>query len=315
MAYVSSIAAGRRRELRIGLGALSFLTSGQLEALVAHELAPLRYRDSWLVLRLREIHQEEWGGPATRRHRILARLADFWNAVEDESDAAAIRLGSAGNAADAVVAVALGAGANVTYSLDQKPPSGYAGIQDLDDGWRRYLAHDSSSTVDGDYEDVANRHTILAEPIRRVGEVRLRMADGRVEVAQLPEPDQRRLAQRSLLMFAPAIQFRLRRIRWYTFATVPPQWWVARAQRQVELMRSYWGIAADADLVEALDDTDEDVEGLQLYAECQLLKAGWRLEHPAVRTVLVSPTGHRIDLSTMDRNAVIAILPVQGDVP
>jgi hypothetical protein len=31
--------------------------------------------------------------------------------------------------------------------------------------------------------------------------------------------------------------------------------------------------------------------------------------------VLVSPTGHRIDLSTMDRNAVIAILPVQGDVP
>ena len=43
---------------------------------------------------------------------------------------------------------------------------------------------------------------------------------------------------------------------------------------------------AEADLVGALDDTDEDVQGLQLYAECELLKAGWRLEHPAVRGVL-----------------------------
>src|SRR6185369_9014575 len=97
----------------------------------------------------------------------------------------------------------------------------------------------------------------------------------------------------------------------YTFATAPPQWWVARAERQVDFMRRYWKIAAEADLVGALDDTDEDVEGLQLYAECRLLKAGWRLEHPAVRGVLLSSTGHRIDLSTMDRHAVIAILPVQ----
>jgi hypothetical protein len=35
-----------------------------------------------------------------------------------------------------------------------------------------------------------------------------------------------------------------------------------------------------------LDDADEDVQGLQLYTECELLKAGWRLEHPAVRGVL-----------------------------
>jgi hypothetical protein len=73
------------------------------------------------------------------------------------------------------------------------------------------------------------------------------------------------------------------------------------------------GALAEADLVGALDDTDEDVQGLQLYAECELLRAGWRLEHPAVRGVLLYPTGDRIDLSTMDRDAVIAILPARVD--
>jgi hypothetical protein len=147
-----------------------------------------------------------------------------------------------------------------------------------------------------------------AAPIRRVGEVRLRLADGRVEVAPLSEPDQRRLAQRSLWPTNLPVHLRLRRIRWYTFATAPPQWWVARAEQQVAFMRSYWGIPADADLVAALDDTDEDEDGLQLYAELRLLSGGFRLEHPAVRRVLLSPTGDRVDLTTMDREAVVSLV-------
>jgi hypothetical protein len=311
LAHVRSAASGLRRELRIGHGALSFLTRGQLEALVAHELAPLRYRNSWLVLRLREIYQEEKDAPETRlvrRERILARLADFWSTVEDDADAAAMSFGGARNAAEAVVTVALGGGEHVIYALDQHAPNRHSGIQDLDDGWRRYLTHGDGSTVDDDWKDQASEHTTLAAAIQQVGEVRLRMADGRVEVAPLSERHQRVLAQRSQLLLGVLIQWRLRRIRWYTFATAPARWWVVRAEYEVDRIRRHLEISAQADLPDALDDTDEGTCGLRLYAELQLLQGGWRLEHPAVRGVLLSPTGDRVDLTTMEREALISLV-------
>jgi len=43
---------------------------------------------------------------------------------------------------------------------------------------------------------------------------------------------------------------------------------------------------------------------LNLYAEYRLLADGWRLEHPAVRGVLVDPAGERVDITRMDPEAV-----------
>jgi hypothetical protein len=303
---------GLRCELQIGLSALSVLSRGQLEALVAHELAPLRYRNAGLVLRLRSIYESDRKAPdtqAVRREGTLFRLANFWSTVDSDADAAAIRFGGVGNAAAAVATVALGAGANVRYSFNQRPPDGHSGIQDLDDGWRRTLAHHSFTTDDGkDWDTQASEHTTLAAAIQEVGAVRLRLADDRVELVQLSEHDQRELAQRSLLLVSPFILWRVRRIRWYTFAAAPPQWWIARAEFGVEFVRNELEIPAEADLLEALDDTDEGVEALKMYAELQLLKGGWRLESPAVRGVLLSPAGQRIDLATMDREAVISVI-------
>src|SRR6185295_3412729 len=105
----------------------------------------------------------------------------------------------------------------------------------------------------------ASEHTTLAAAIHEVGAVRLRLDDDRVELAPLSEHDQRELAQRSLRLVTPFIVWRVRRIRWYTFATAPPQWWVARAEFGVEFVRNVLEIPAEADLLEALPDTDEGV--------------------------------------------------------
>src|SRR6185369_12815395 len=136
-------------------------------------------------------------------------------------------------------------------------PRGRHEIQDLDDGWRRYVADGDIHTVDVDYEYEASEHTTLGDPIRGLGQVRVRLADEPVELAPLPDRDQRWFARR------PPPPFFLRRwvayqfMRWYTFGTAPPQWWVDRAERDVAAMREYLEIPAEADVLQALDDSDD----------------------------------------------------------
>ena len=183
------------------------------------------------------------------------------------------------------------------YSFDMQAPAGRHPIQDLDDGWRRRLAHGDIDTVELGEVDEASEHTTLGDAIRGIGQVRVRLADGRVELAPLSVRDQRWFAQRPPAPFYLRRWMAYRLKRWYTFETAPPQWWVDRAERDVELVRQH---------------SDDGIEGLRLYAERELLRGEWRLEHPAVRGVLISPSGDRIDLSTMDRKAVTAILPTQS---
>jgi hypothetical protein len=97
----------------------------------------------------------------------------------------------------------------------------------------------------------------------------------------------------------------------YTFADAPQRWWLERARHDAEQVRGWAGKADDAEAADdaALLDTlmrraDDRRLWLNLYAECRLLADGWRLEHPAVRGVLIDPAGDRVDITRMDPEAV-----------
>jgi hypothetical protein len=279
---------GRRCYLRLGVAAVACLTRAQLEAVVAHELVLLRYRHPWLVLRLREAYLdelEEQDDRGRRARRNLRILTAFWSTVEGDSDIAATMFVPAEQAAAALVVLDHVALANLDYALELRVPR-HAAIEDVDDGWLRYVEHgDAESAEDDGHAYTARFHASLAAPVTRVGELRLELPADRVVVGPMEGKDRRRLAEQSLVVTA-------KDPRWYTFTTAPQEWWVKRAE----------------DDAQGRSESEEFPLALHRFAEWRLLVAGWRHEHPAVRTVLISPEGERVDLSQMDNPAVRALI-------
>ena len=80
---------------------------------------------------------------------------------------------------------------------------------------------------------------------------------------------------------------------------------VARARNDADQVREWAETADEAGLLDTLvTRADERRLWLNLYAEYRLLADGWRLEHPAVRGVLIDPAGARVDITRMDPEAV-----------
>ena len=299
---VRSHLAGGRRHLWIGLPLVSCVTRAQLEALVAHELAVLRYEHAPLVLRLRFACMKD-RDDRERRGRGAERslLREFWSTVEDDADAAATRLAGADVAAAAFVTVGLVGPEFLAYSVDQNAPERRTGILDLFEGWPHYVEHGDPDHTDEDgHEQVGRWHTALADPVSRVGQVRLRLAADRVALAPLAEAD-----RRLLVRYAQGLPAR-RAVHWYTFATAPPQWSMRQAEEDVDDLRRVTGAADDTGLLASLEAAGYE-PGLRACAQWRLMAAGWRVERPPVRSVLISPAGERVDLTRLTNQELRAL--------
>jgi hypothetical protein len=281
---------GRQRHLRLCAPGIPCLSRSQLEAMVAHELVLLRYWHPWLVVRLREAYLQELDALAKRgrlARRNLRTLSDFWSTVEGDADTAATMFAPAQQAAAALVVLDLAGLEQLGYALDLKIPRNDA-IEDVQDGWERFVSHGDADSAGEGHADIARFHTTLATQVEQAGDLRLETPADRVRLApadQMDEEDRRRLAKQLSVVLDD-------KPHWYTFATAPQRWWLQRAEQDAK----------------DLDEDEESAELLQLFAEWRLLVAGWRHEHPAVRAVLVSPEGERADLSRMDNAAVRALI-------
>jgi hypothetical protein len=217
------------------------------------------------VRRLRSAYRTELGGGRRgRSERNLSTVGQLWSTVEDDADTAAMSFADSAANTEALVSVDLAVTAYLDYTMDERAPRPGQAIQDLDDCWPPDLGSgESESTLDDDYADIERQHTILTGPIRRVHDLSLHLAADRIEVAPLTADEQRELATRSLLIRG--------RVRWYTFATAPAQWWLARAEKDVAMLRRVLNITDDEDFA---GEGDESPPMLLRHAEYRLLSQG-----------------------------------------
>jgi hypothetical protein len=216
--------------------------------------------------------------------------------VEDDGDAAATTFANAEEAAEAVVIGELARLEYTAYQVDTRPPKPEdAAIQDVNEGWPLFVGHgDAQTTMDDDHADEARYHRMLADPIMRVADVRLRLPEDRVVLEKIAEKEQRDLE--------PGRRSGYRR---HTFANAPQRWWLERARSDAEQVRGWADTVDDTELLDVLVRRADDRRlWLDLYAEYRLLADGWRLEHAAVRGVLVNHAGERVDITRMDPQAV-----------
>jgi len=133
------------------------------------------------------------------------------------------------------------------------------------------------------------------------------------------------------------------RIRWSTFATAPGKLWLRRANDDLRRARSTVGRLLgraphdDAETIRVLAERPVDISAVALSvdpaellatttpeelanmrrrpgwmlveaAECLLLQRQWRLEHPALRGVLIDPEGVRHSLRDATPDQIIQLL-------
>src|SRR5262249_12799843 len=146
-------------------------------------------------------------------------------------------------AAEAIVIGELAGLEYTAYELDMRPSKHEAyAIQDTDEGWPLFVGHgDAPATMDDDHVDEARYHRTLAAEISRLGEVRLRLPDDGVVLEPIAEKEQRRLESGSRS-----------RPKWYTFATAPTEWWLARAKQDADHVREWAETTDDAELLDVL---------------------------------------------------------------
>ncbi|MFB6395620.1 hypothetical protein [Polymorphospora lycopeni] len=329
------IAAGfdarRNRQLSIGLPLLACLNVAEVRALVGHELTLLHRPDARQVIktlgrRQQAILDEEYeDGRARRRAGTVRRKLDPLAAeVQHGADGAAIT--AAGGREPAARAFALASLVQDEY-VDFLVESGIppyalrlfeAGISDLDDGWRRVVRRGTAESLwDEDAAAVlATVHPRLAEAMTALGAGPLPVAEAArpVPVTPLTVREQRRLVRELRAIDA------LKIVRWTTFREAPAGWWRRRAAKYAKGVRA--DVAAvlgrepvdDVEAIQVIHDRAPELTALvfdvpveemtgddgphpsQLWLlENHLLRRGWRLEHPAVRGVLVAPDGRRLD--------------------
>ena len=199
-------------------------------------------------------------------------------------------------------------------------------ISDLDDGWCRLVARgiDSDLWFGDDPGQLARVHPGLTAALEGLGPTAPRLATPArpVPIAPLSRRAERRLA-RSALPFIGR-----QSVRWYTFAEAPASWWIERAATTTDDVRRPVATVLNRPPVDHLEILDvllnrrdevtaamaildgDDLEDDKPAAddgppevppvvadivEDALFARGWRLEHPAVRGVLVGPGGERVD--------------------
>ncbi|WP_434742287.1 M48 family metallopeptidase [Micromonospora sp. SH-82] len=266
-------------------------------------------------------------GRRLRRAEALRRELDAFAAVlHRDADAAAVD--AAGGTRAAALAFARSSLVPDEYDrLHDGVPRRSAlrsgvGIRDLDEGWRRLLRHGiGPSDWDEDAAALqAKHHPALAAAFRELGTgpVGLTPAADPVPTAPLTPRQQRRVVRR--LLGVPYPQY----LGWTTWADAPPAWWRRRAAEDADAFRGHVTALLgrrpvdDVEVGEvirdrsaellaiALDvppsavesepyDEDDPPSALIRLVEANLLGAGWRLEHPAVRDVLVGPDDTRVD--------------------
>jgi hypothetical protein len=322
-AVVAATSFGRR-ELHIGHPLLACLSEAELAALIGAELSLLGQRRPRLAVWLRgewlavggRIYREE--AAASRRDRARWRaLGPFGGAVVAAADRAAAAAGGGYEvAARAAVLRDIASTEHGWYVDDCRPPRGYA-ILDLDDGWVRRLDHGMRAWWDGTFtEDLILFHPALAATFADLAlPTHLGRADDAVRLSPLPDRERRGLVRDMLDLYA------VQRVRWITFEQAPAQWWVNRAnQDAIDAWQTAHSWADDRELPDeaaALEMLERSVGRLdpaaplsaeQTYdlmrfalplVELALLERGWRLEHPAVRAVLIGPDGTRVDHSAI----------------
>ncbi|WP_203897779.1 hypothetical protein [Virgisporangium aliadipatigenens] len=291
-----------RRELHIGLPLLAVLTRAELRALVGGALAILDRPDGELVAKLRRrwsvhLHENARDGLAPLAAELIPPL-----------DAAAAT--AAGRADVAAWAFALQEAADLEYVLYLEdvatpPPRWWArAVIDLDEGWCARLAHGIDDPVwDRETaEQLAFAHPGLADEARLLGgrHMVLRTSDDPVEVLPLSVRQRRRLARVTLDIPATYL------VVWCRIVDAPQAWWRRRARREADEYRLAAGTrsrAVDVLVLTVLADTSTPHElrhAATVLVEDALLHTGRRLEHPAVRGVLIGPDGERIDRKAID---------------
>ncbi|GIJ44213.1 hypothetical protein Val02_10990 [Virgisporangium aliadipatigenens] len=312
---------GRRRELHVGIQAVPCLSVPELAAVIASRLHLLARPDARKAVRRAEewfdVGSEAFDEPAdsdSRIRRRWAQLAPVGRELIEPADLAAVA--ACGSVEVAARALATANEVSLKYIeyqwevIDAARPlgllAGTSVIVDFDDGWPRWIGPGSDNWLSDDAEEQAMLHPGLAYAMRLIGDgpIEVRVAPDSLRLAPLSERDRRKLARESAQATG--------KIRWVTFAESPAQWWQQRAAREVSarygsefrkrpptpadrLRLAEECAAARAAAAPGEWDDRAMVDGFAPLLEDGLLPHGWRLEHPAVRGVLVGPDGARID--------------------
>jgi hypothetical protein len=302
-----------RRTLAVGLPLVYGLSTDQLRAVVAHELALPRTPYRRLVRRLLALRADSGGGFDVPTQRL-------YDAVEQVRDAAAVQAMGGGFAAveDAAVAVCRADtledrfGAFVAASGTCRLGGDRYGIVDLHAGWRHLVRRTGL-----DKGPAHRDHPGLAVELSGITEAAA-SADG-VAVDGLNPDEEQRLAEEALGETPAA---------WCRFADLPPEVYAGEVEQSARRLVE----AVEAVLGRPPDDRDElaytllyragDVRRakaagtvelaepppwlgaayLATVVEYTLLRRGWRREHPVVSRVLVAADGR----STVDLAELVA---------
>jgi hypothetical protein len=321
----------KKRLLFVGLPLLLCLPVDEIRALVAHELAVLRYRRAHLVARLRDLHEAAvepllHDAPLSRRSRAVLRVTEgFATALERSADQAATSASGMHTAARAVVKSDLAdfEFSDLVFDLEEQVwKHSRAGIRDIHAGWA--AAVEAGAVIVELDEDtratLMRRHPFLAGAIAplRVEHVQLREPTGLVPMQPVGAKAERALARHVLNRDCR---------RWTTFAEVPadawPGWIVRQAKEltdQVSLLlgREPLGAAEVASVLvtrlgelvaanwpnQPIDpDQLDGTPSVVVVAEAELTRRGWTRVHPAAVGVLTSPDGERCNLHDLARRA------------
>ncbi|GAA0707843.1 hypothetical protein Drose_30675 [Dactylosporangium roseum] len=326
---IRSWASRRRRVLLVGLPLLQCLTTDEIRALVAHELAVVDHHRAHLVVRLRTLHDDavEPGLPRGRSMAVLRATQHFADALERKADQAASSASGLHTAARAVVKADLAEFefADLAFDLEEQVwQRTSAAIQDLHTGWQAAIrAGAVIAELDDDTRTtLMARHPGLAGAIAALTAVHVELRTTEVvPLAPLGPETERSLARQVL---------KREGTDWVTFASVSDaDWpgWLGRQARAVTeqvatlLRRPPIGPAEVVEvLLTRLDELvaanwpaqpeppaePEELDGtpsVVVVAEAALTARGWRRIHPAAAGVLVSPDGEQHNLTLLARAA------------
>jgi hypothetical protein len=332
-----------RPQLLIGWPLVASLPAEQLRAVVAHELALLQFGRAPLVIRLLKLWRSQVEDtiadepPPPRIARVLTELDPFASIVESAADAATVGVTDRKTAAEAMVAADNIRTAYMIYTTESAwfvmRTLTTAAMKDVADGWRRLLA--AGHTTGLVFQDeVARAHPGLAAPILDVPDPKPTLPPDAVTVAALRPREIRRLAAQTV----PTD-----RIRWYTFAKAPEKLWLRRALGDLRTARSLARTVLgrdprdDAETMRILAERPAEASAASMSvdprkllaettaealvemrtkpswalvqaAEYFLLERDWRLEHPALRGVLIDPNGLRHSLPDGTPDQVLELL-------
>ncbi|MFG2040997.1 hypothetical protein [Dactylosporangium sp. NPDC048998] len=307
------------QHLIIGLPLLSVLSATQLRALVGQHLALLHRTDARRADRALAKWSDVVWEEATPEPAVAPRREPDPYVAELQNAADRAAIAAAGGAEPAAWAVALANVAEVGYlvfRVDSGPPllgQWWWQFSDLVDGWDRAVRH-GLGDADWDAETaatLARLHPWLSAALTALGQGSLPLvaAADPVPVVPLSVREQRRIVRALIDQSVPTI------LRWRTYDTVPARRWQRRAAKNARSLRAQLAAALGRDLVDDVDairviETGEaeqacgHVGGRHEFSagdpavaliEDHLLRRGWRLEHPAVRGVLIGPDGRRVD--------------------